>query len=407
MSFSTPFKPLKTEKSSLQKWALVLIIGALIGIASYFTVFKSQSNTSGDAKKAFASRVTSVSTAAVQQGAIKIFFQGLGTVIPLSNVVVKSRVDGQLMDVLFTEGQMVKQGDVLAKIDARSFEVQLKQAQGQLLKDQALLENALIDLKRYEVLLQQDSISKQILDTQTALVHQYQGTIKVDEASIDSAKLQLDYSTITAPTSGRIGLRLVDKGNMIHASDTTGLAVIAQINPISATFTLPEDKVPAITQALHDTKTLEVEAYDRSDSILIAKGHLASMDNQIDTATGTLKFKAEFDNTENKLFPNQFVNIHLLVTTKQNALYVPSAAIQHGSQGNFVYRVKEDQTVSVQRVKISSTQNGHSIIEEGLNLNDIVVVDGVDKLREGSKVDLGTPKETPSKASRTQNDTQK
>ncbi|ATB70789.1 Multidrug resistance protein MdtA [Sulfurospirillum diekertiae] len=407
MSFSTPSETIKNQKSSLKKWALVLIIGTLIGIASYFTVFKSQPSTSNDPRKVFATRVMSVSTAPVQQGAIKIFFQGLGTVIPLSNVVVKSRVDGQLMDILFTEGQMVKQGDVLAKIDARSFEVQLKQAQGQLLKDQALLENALIDLKRYEVLLQQDSISKQVLDTQTALVHQYQGTIKVDEASIDSAKLQLDYSTITAPTSGRIGLRLVDKGNMIHASDTTGLAVIAQINPISATFTLPEDKVPAITQALHDTKTLEVEAYDRSDSILIAKGHLASMDNQIDTATGTLKFKAEFDNTENKLFPNQFVNIHLLVTTKQNALYVPSAAIQHGSQGNFVYRVKEDQTVSVQQVKISSTQNGNSIIEEGLNLSDIVVVDGVDKLREGSKVDMNATKETPSKASRTKNDTQK
>lgn len=399
MSFST--------SSKTKKWALALITGTLIGIASYFTVFKSQPTTSNDPKKAFATRVASVSTAPVQQGAIKIFFQSLGTVTPLSNVVVKSRVDGQLMDILFTEGQMVKQGDILAKIDARSFEVQLKQAQGQLLKDQALLENALIDLKRYEVLLQQDSISKQVLDTQTALVHQYQGTIKVDEASIDSAKLQLDYSTITAPTSGRIGLRLVDKGNMIHASDTTGLAVIAQINPISATFTLPEDKVPAITQALQENKTLEVEAYDRSDSIFIIKGHLASMDNQIDTTTGTLKFKAEFNNPETKLFPNQFVNIHLLVTTKQNALYVPSAAIQHGAQGTFVYRVKEDQTVSVQRVKVSSTQNGNSIIEEGLSLNDIVVVDGVDKLREGSKVDMNTTKETPLKASRTKSDSQK
>ena len=404
MSFSTSAE---TKKSSLKKWTLVLIIGALIGIAGYFTVFKSQPTTSSDAKKAFASRALSVSTATVQQGAIKIFFQSLGTVTPLSNVVVKSRVDGQLMDILFTEGQLVKQGDILAKIDARSFEVQLKQAQGQLLKDQALLENALIDLKRYEVLLQQDSISKQVLDTQTALVHQYQGTIKVDEASIDSAKLQLDYSTITAPTSGRIGLRLVDKGNMIHASDTTGLAVIAQINPISVTFTLPEDKVPAITQALQETKTLEVEAYDRSDSILITKGHLASMDNQIDTTTGTLKFKAEFNNPDTKLFPNQFVNIHLLVATKQNALYVPSAAIQHGSQGTFVYRVKEDQTVSVQRVKISSTQNGNSIVEEGLSLNDIVVVDGVDKLREGSKIDMNTTKEAPSKAPRTKSDSQK
>jgi len=404
MSFSTLSK---TKKTSLQKWIFIVIISAFIGIVSYFVLLKNQSSTDSENKKAFATRVTSVSTATVQQGAIKIFFQGLGTVTPLSNVIVKSRVDGQLMDILFTEGQMVKEGDVLAKIDARSFEVQLKQAQGQLLKDQALLENALIDLKRYEVLLQQDSISKQVLDTQKALVHQYQGTIKVDEASIDSAKLQIDYSTIKAPISGRIGLRLVDKGNMIHASDTTGLAVITQINPISALFTLPEDKISTVIHALHETKTLEVDAYDRSDSLFITKGHLASMDNQIDTATGTLKLKAEFNNTDTKLFPNQFVNIHLLVTTKQDALYIPSATIQYGSQGTFVYRVKEDQTVSVQRVKVSSKQNGQSIIEEGLHVKDIVVIDGVDKLREGSKVTFEASKENLSKASHIKSDPQK
>lgn len=407
MSFLTSSETIKTKKISLKKWALVFIIGIMISLGSYFSFFKSQPHTGNETKKVLMARAMSVSTAVVQQGAIKIFFQGLGTVVPVSNVVVKSRVDGQLMDVLFTEGQMVKQGDILAKIDARSFEVQLKQAQGQLLKDQALLENALIDLKRYEVLLQQDSISKQVLDTQTALVHQYQGTIKVDEASIDSAKLQIEYSTITAPTSGRIGLRLVDKGNMIHASDTTGLAIITQVNPISVTFTLPEDKVATLMQALQETKTLEVEAYDRGDSVVIAKGHLVSIDNQIDTATGTLKLKAEFNNADAKLFPNQFVNIHLLVATKQNALHVPSAAIQHGSQGNFVYRVKEDQTVSVQRVKVSSTQNGRAVVEEGLNLGDTVVIDGVDKLREGSKVDFNASKEAPSKASHTKSDSQK
>lgn len=407
MSFLTSSETIKTKKISLKKWALVFIIGIMISLGSYFSFFKSQPHTGSETKKALMARAMSVSTAVVQQGAIKIFFQGLGTVVPVSNVVVKSRVDGQLMDVLFTEGQMVKQGDILAKIDARSFEVQLKQAQGQLLKDQALLENALIDLKRYEVLLQQDSISKQVLDTQTALVHQYQGTIKVDEASIDSAKLQIEYSTITAPTSGRIGLRLVDKGNMIHASDTTGLAIITQVNPISVTFTLPEDKVATLMQALQETKTLEVEAYDRGDSVVIAKGHLVSIDNQIDTATGTLKLKAEFNNADAKLFPNQFVNIHLLVATKQNALHVPSAAIQHGSQGNFVYRVKEDQTVSVQHVKVSSTQNGRAVVEEGLNLGDTVVIDGVDKLREGSKVDFNASKEASSKASHTKSDSQK
>jgi len=407
MSFSTPSEAIETKKTPLKKWFYIFFILALSGIASYFILFKNQSSSNSETKKASASRVISVSTASVQQGAIKIFFQGLGTIIPLANVTVKSRVDGQLMDILFTEGQMVTEGDVLAKIDARSFEVQLKQAQGQLLKDQALLENALIDLKRYEVLLQQDSISKQVLDTQKALVHQYLGTIKVDEASIDSAKLEIDYSTIKAPISGRIGLRLVDKGNMIHASDTTGLAVMTQINPISATFTLPEEKIPTVMSALQENKMLEAEAYDRSDSLLIAKGHLVSMDNQIDTATGTLKFKAEFNNTDKKLFPNQFVNIHLLVKTQPDALYIPSAAIQHGSQGTFVYRVKEDQTVSVQRVKVSSTQNGRSIIEEGLHVNDTIVIDGVDKLREGSKVTFTSSNETLSKDSHAKSGSQK
>ena len=390
---------LETPKMSLfKKLLLLFFIGSLLGVGGYFYVYKHEPRTNtAEAKKPFAPRTPTVMVTAVQKGPINVFFQGLGTIIPLSNVTVKSRVDGQLMEVLFTEGQMVQEGDVLAKIDARSFEAQLKQAQGQLLKDQALLENALIDLKRYEVLLQQDSISKQTLDTQTALVHQYQGTIKVDEAAIDSAKLQVEYSTIKAPISGRIGLRLVDKGNMIRSSDTTGLATITQTHPIAATFTLAEDKVPAIMHALNKTKTLHVEAYDRSDTRLLAKGKLLSIDNQIDPATGTLKLKAEFDNTDATLFPNQFVNVHLLIDTKQNALYVPNAAIQHGSQGSFVYRVKEDKTVTVQRVKLGSSYHGNTMIEEGLSESDSVVIDGVDKLRDGSKVDFNASKSASSK----------
>lgn len=344
------------------------------------------------AKKAFAARAMSVSVAPVQQGDVQLFFQGLGTIVPLTNVTVKSRVDGELIEVLFQEGQAVREGDVLAKIDSRSYEVQLKQAQGQFLKDQALLENALIDLKRYEVLLKQDSISKQVFDTQQALVHQYQGTLKVDEAAIDSAKLNIDYCVIKAPVSGQIGLRLVDKGNMMHASDTTGLAVITQVHPISATFTLPEDHVSSVVKALSQQKTLQTDAYDRSNTKLIAKGKLMSIDNQIDTATGTLKLKAQFDNADAMLFPNQFVNIHLLVETKKNALYVPSAAVQYGAKGAFVYRVNANETVSIQPIKVGLTQNGKTTIEEGLNVNDTVVVDGIDKLREGTKVDLNASK---------------
>lgn len=388
---ATPDTPPNPQKSSSTKWLFILIALALLCASGYYAFFlksgavKNEA-TASSSKKPTADRVVSVAVAKVQQGDINLFFQGLGTVTALSNVTVKSRIDGQLIDLFFNEGAMVKEGDILAKIDSRSFEAQLKQAQGQLLKDQALLENALIDLKRYEVLRQQDSISKQVLDTQNALVRQYQGVIKVDEALIESAKLQIEYSTIKAPTSGRIGLRLLDKGNMVRTSDINGLAVITQIDPIGAVFTIPEDKIPTLMQALNEKKALLVEAFDRSNSVLIAEGELLSVDNQIDTATGTLKLKAKFSNSPMKLFPNQFVNIHLLVDTKQNALYVPAAAIWHTTQGKFVYRVKPDQTVSIQRVKIGITENGKTIIEDGLTLEDKVVIDGLDKLREGSKI---------------------
>ncbi len=386
---ATPDTPPNPQKSSSTKWLFILIALALLCASGYYAFFLKSGTvkneaTASSSKKPTADRVVSVAVAKVQQGDINLFFQGLGTVTALSNVTVKSRIDGQLIDLFFNEGAMVKEGDILAKIDSRSFEAQLKQAQGQLLKDQALLENALIDLKRYEVLRQQDSISKQVLDTQNALVRQYQGVIKVDEALIESAKLQIEYSTIKAPTSGRIGLRLLDKGNMVRTSDINGLAVITQIDPIGAVFTIPEDKIPTLMQALNEKKALLVEAFDRSNSVLIAEGELLSVDNQIDTATGTLKLKAKFSNSPMKLFPNQFVNIHLLVDTKQNALYVPAAAIWHTTQGKFVYRVKPDQTVSIQRVKIGITENGKTIIEDGLTLEDKVVIDGLDKLREGS-----------------------
>ena len=391
-------------KQSLIAIAILCVCG---GASYYFTSVKKPTSANDMMRKMPPPRASFVGVANAQKGTLKLFYQGLGTIIPLANVTVKSRIDGQVMELHFKEGQFVKEGDLLASIDARTYEVQLKQAQGQLLKDQALLENALIDLKRYEVLLAQDSISKQQLDTQQALVHQYQGTIKVDEAAIDSAKLQIEYSSIKAPISGRIGLRLVDKGNMIHASDTTGLAVITQLNPIAATFSLPEDKIPSVMEALQKNKNLEIEAYDRSDTQLIAKGHLASVDNQIDTATGTLKLKAEFNNADTKLFPNQFVNIHLLVETKQDALQVPSAAVQYGAQGAFTYRVKEDSTVSVQRLKVGSSQNGVTLIEEGLQEGDKVVIDGVDKLREGSKVEYNSQKEGVSKALPAKSDAQK
>ena len=329
-----------------------------------------------------------VVAAEAKKGSIDVALTALGTVTPRNSVIVRSRVDGELVRVAFSEGQMVKAGDLLAEIDPRPFEVQLTQALGQLTKDQALLKNAQLDLERYRTLLQQDSISKQQVDTQEALVHQYEGGVKTDQGQVDNARLQLTYARVTAPISGRVGLRQVDPGNIIHASDTNGLVVITQLQPITVLFPIPEDNLPRVIKRVQSGESVPVEAYDRAQKVKLGVGKLTTFDNQVDTTTGTVKLRAEFPNTDGALFPNQFVNVRMIVETLPDATLVPSSAIQRGAPGTFVYVVKADNTVNVVPVKLGPVQGETAAVDSGIAPGDVVVVDGADKLREGSRVEL-------------------
>jgi multidrug efflux system membrane fusion protein len=295
------------------------------------------------------------------------------------------------MRVLFQEGQLVKAGEVLAEIDPRPFDVQLKQAEGQMARDQALLKNAQLDLKRYRELFEQGFVAKQQVDTQESLVAQSEGVLKTDQGQIDNARLQLTYSRIIAPISGRIGLRLVDAGNIVHANDPNGLLVITQLQPITVVFTIPEDSLPPVLEKLKSGERLPVEAFDREQKRRLATGALLTVDNQIDPTTGTVRLKAIFDNADNTLFPNQFVNARLLLDVKRGTTIVPAAAIQRGPKGTFVYVVKDDQTVAVRPVKLGPSEVDDASIDSGVAPGDLVVVDGTEKLREGTKVELRGP----------------
>jgi multidrug efflux system membrane fusion protein len=409
----------ETGPPSSSHWWIWLVIFSLIGYGCY-RLYKFEGNkkaaASGARRGALRPHTIPVVASAAYRGDMPVYLQGLGSVTAFNTVTVKTRIDGQLTSVNFKEGQFVKQGDVLAQIDPRPYQValdqakgNLAQAQGNLVKDQAALRDAQVNYERDQELFKQNIIAKQQLDTQLATADQSRGAIEADkaviasdQAAIDSAKLNLVYTKITAPISGRIGLRQVDSGNMVHSADTTGLAVITQLQPISVLFSLPEDQLPEVLEKLRHGARLRAEAYDRDGRKKIADGTLLTVDNQIDQTTGTSKLKAVFPNNDSALFPNQFVNVRLWLDTKKNALIIPAVAIQRGPTGTFVYLVRDDNTVTVRAVKVGLAEGNNVTIDGGLQAGDKVVVDGAEKLTEGMKVSLRPANSDAAKRSRNQ-----
>jgi len=366
------------------RWPWLLGLGAA-GFLAYLLIQRESAGQSGDAKRA-AAPIVPVVTATAETRDVDVYLNGLGTVTPLDTVTVRTRVDGQLLEVDFQEGQLVRRGELLARIDPRPFEVQLTQAAGQKAKDEAALRNAKIDRARYEALAQQDLIPRQQLDAQVAAVDQLEGALKTDQGQIDSARLNLVYSRITAPISGRVGLRAVDPGNIVHAADVNGIVVITEVRPIAVLFTLPADQLAPVLAQVRAGRALSVEAYDRELEKKLATGSLLALDNEIDPTTGTIRLKAVFPNAADALFPNQFVNARLRVDTLQGAVVVPAAAVQRSPQSAFVWMVKPDRTVEKHNVSMRLTEGDETAIGSGLSAGEVVVVEGVDRLQPGIQI---------------------
>lgn len=367
----------KTRLPSSNFWLITSLIVMVLSLTWFFYATRRSTKV--------VSRPTPIVSAPVVNRDMPIYLSALGNVTPTYNVTVHSQIMGVLQKVFFKEGQFVKKGDLLAQIDPRPYEALLKQYKGNLMRDKALLANARIDLKRYQDLWKQDSVSQQTLATQQALVEQYEGAVKTDEGLIESTKINLIYCRIVSPISGRIGLRLVDAGNLIQLSDTTGIAVITTINPITVIFSLPEDYIPGLINQVYDNEAMKVYAYDRQQEQLLASGRLLTLDNQIDPNTGTVKLRAQFANKKNKLFPNQFVNIKILVDTLKNAVVVPTAAVQHTLTYDFVYLV-DKQTVVIKKISTGPSIGNETVINKGLTPGQLVVTEGADKLVSGAHV---------------------
>jgi len=387
-----------SEPSSRTKFAVrffgLLAVGVLgISLAGCTSAADSKQQKA----QAAGPHAVSVAVSAVQQQDIPVYLGGLGSVTAFNTANIKSRVDGQIMKVNFREGQFVNQGELLIEIDARPYQVQLEQMEAQLFKDQATLRDARLNLDRYTALIPSGSIAQQQVDTQKATVDQLDGQVRNDQAQIDNAKLQIVYCHITAPFSGRVGLRQVDPGNIVHAADTNPMLILTQLQPIAVIFTLPEDVLPTVAQHMKQ-RTLEVDAFSRDDQTKLATGKLLTIDNQIDPTTGTAKLKAVFDNKDNQLWPNQFVNADLLLETRKNSTVVPTAAILRGPQGTFVYAMQPDKTVVDKPVTVALTQGTTTVVTTGVNPGDVVVTDGQDKLQRGSRVEprSGAPSTNPS-----------
>src|SRR6185369_5882694 len=401
---NSPAGPDSTRKPSASSpttgsshWFAWLALALLVGLASAVAWRRSESrHTAAPGTPP----PVPVVVARAEPGDISDYVTGLGTVTPINTVEVRTRVDGQLMTVAYREGEMVRRGAPLVEIDPRPFQLQLQQAEAQLLKDQAALQNARIDLERYESLIAKNAIAQQILQTQRATVAQGEATLKTDQAAIGSAKLNLDYCHITAPISGRIGLRLVDPGNMVSAAANTPLLVITQTQPISVIFTIPEQQVAEVRAALKTGRPLRVDAFDRDGTDIIASGELTTLDNQIDQTTGTLKLRATAPNRDDALFPNQFVNARMMVQERRGVTLIPNAAVQRNARTTFVYVVKRDQTVAVRNVTLGTADAERSEVVQGISPNELVVIQGVDRLRPGSRVAISLP-ENEDEAART------